>query len=168
MGACCSSCADTAPSSGMGDVQSTIDSLIGAGTSVPSGIDPYLFLTAQVNRYASAPAAYQYVQTPFPLVSGSISENVATAALLINQGRALDAVQAGTGTVANVANASAGFGDPVTTVNAQLAAITSSVATWADSLGLPAAQYPGAPFDYSSLLVPALIGAGILLLMWRK
>ena len=104
---------------------------------------PYAQLAAQVNRFGpSAPTGLQFVSTPFPATAATLDPALAMAAVLICQRRATDAFTQfhDAGSAAAIAAANLGLLDPVTYVNARLADTTSTVASYADSMGLPAAS----------------------------
>lgn len=106
-------------------------------------------LVAQVNRFGqSAPSGYQFVTSPFqpaPLPFGiqllPITIDLATTALTIYQRRATDAYNQfhDAGSQQAIANANAGYADPVAFVSQHLAEITATLQAYADSLGIPPA-----------------------------
>ena len=127
--------------------------------SVPAS--PVAQLAAQVNRFgSSAPAPYQFAPVPFPL-SSALDLPLAQVALLIYHRRLTDAYaqvgDSGTATAINAANA--GFADPVAFVSPRIAQVTSTIATFADALGLaPAAgASPGDGIGPGTLLLAAVV-----------
>lgn len=104
--------------------------------------DAVATLGRQVNRFgAKAPAGYQFATTPFPLDTGILAPDLALTAVLIYQRRATDAFAKfhDMGSEAAIAKANGGIADPVAFVTANLPEVTSVIASFGDSIGLPAA-----------------------------
>jgi hypothetical protein len=134
------------------------------GDAAPA--DPVATLAAQVNRFgASAPVGYQFVTTPF---APPMSMGLATAALTIYQRRATDAYSQfhDAGSQAAIDAANAGFSDPVSFVMGHLSEVISTVATFADALGIPGAGANAEPADTGTSTGSILLAAGILGLWW--
>lgn len=132
-------------------------------------LDPVSQLAAQVNRFGpSAPAGQRFVTTPFPLATGNLDPNLALIALTIYQQRATAAYSQfhDQGSQQAIAAANAGFADPSTFVQSNLADVTSAVAGYADSLGLAKAEGGGQPLDNTTLLLAA--GALVAVLALRR
>ena len=128
--------------------------------------DPVGQLAAQVNRFGSgAPAAYQFVTTPFPVDTGVLGPDLALAAVLIYQRRATDGFTKfhDMGSEAAITKANQGLVDPVSFVTANLPEVTSVIAAFADSLGLPAATGGLLMFglDATALVLIAAGGFGL-------
>jgi hypothetical protein len=120
--------------SGFGDAAGFV-----AGDQLPQ-------LAAQVNRFGpGAPAAYQFTSKVFPLASGKIDPEIALVATTIYLRRATDAFSQfhDAGSAAAIARANLGFADPVGFVTANLADVVTTIGSFADSLGLPAASAAG-------------------------
>jgi hypothetical protein len=127
---------------------------------------PVAQLAAQVNRFgASAPGPYQFAPVPFPL-SSTLDLLLAQVALLIYQRRLTDAYtqvrDAGTAAAINAANA--GFADPVAFVSPRVAQVTSTIATFADALGLAPADGGAASGD--GISAGTLVLAAVVLGAW--
>lgn len=115
---------------------------MGGALGDDASASPYATLAAQVNRFgSSAPTGLQFVTTPFSLTAPALDPALALAAVLICQRRATDAFTQfhDAGSAAAIAAANLGLLDPVTYVNARLPDTVSTVASYADSMGLPAA-----------------------------
>lgn len=111
-----------------------------SGVSAPITGDPVKALIQQVNRFAPpAPPAYAIIAAPFPLATGAVTLDVATAAMLILQRSALDPTMSGIGSVAVVAGIAIGMLDPVGYVTSNIAAVISTIQLYGDSVGLPSA-----------------------------
>lgn len=136
LGTCCSGCA------GMGDVADpTQIRAIGA----PSGVDPALYLRAQLNRYTTAGGA-SLEQSPIapdalPLTT-TIDAATASRALFVLGRRAGDAAQtfSDPATKALMLTYATAWSNPVGYVTANLPAVIDVVRLYADKKGLPAAK----------------------------
>lgn len=109
----------------------------------PPVADPAQILALEVNRFgAGAPIAYRFAPTPFPLATGKISPALAMAALLIYQRRATEAYEQfqDVGSAQAIAQANAGFADPVGFVTSRLFEVVTTIRSFGDLLGLPAAE----------------------------
>lgn len=129
---------------------------------------PVTQLAAQINRFgASAPGPYQFAPVPFPL-SSTLDLPLAQVALLIYQRRLTDAYTQvhDAGTAAAIDAANAGFADPVAFVSPRIAQVTSTIATFADALGLaPAPGMEGEGISHGATLVLAAVVLGVWWLM---
>jgi hypothetical protein len=135
----------------------------------PVGIDPALYLRAQLNRYTVAGGATT-AQSPIapdalPLVP-SIDATTAARALFVLGRRAGDAAQTykDAATTALLATYGAAWGDPIGYVTSNLPAVIDVVRLYADKQGLPAAK--GVPsivggFELTTERVVLLGGAAI-------
>ncbi len=107
-----------------------------------SSSDPVAALIAQVNRFGpGAPKGYQYVDKPFGLATGTVPPAVAVAAAFILFRRAQDAALRYNDDASRTLLAKAGQinASPLTSVPANIGAITSELQAFADSIGAPAA-----------------------------
>jgi len=143
-------------SHGLGDAMGLV-----AGDQLPQ-------LAAQVNRFGpGAPAAYQFTTKVFPVATGKIDPEIALVATTIYLRRATDAYNQfhDAGSLAAITRANLGFADPVGFVTGNLADVVSTIGSFADSLGLPAASSDDATIAGvdSRLLLYAAAGA---LLLW--
>jgi hypothetical protein len=132
------------------------------GDTTTVSVDPIGQLAAQVNRFgAGAPAAYQFTTTPFPVATGILAPDLALAAVLIYQRRATDGFSKfrDATSEALITKANQGLIDPVSFVSANLPEVTSVIAAFADSLGLPAADGGFLMFGLDATAL-ALIAAG--------
>jgi hypothetical protein len=133
-------------------------------------------LVAQVNRFgAGAPSGYKFVTDPFTApvaVLGvtllPIGIGLATTAVTIYQRRATDAYNQfhDAGSEQAIADANAGFADPVGFVTTHLGQITQTLQTFADSLGIPPAASSSVAPDDSSSGNTLMLAAGILAVWW--
>jgi len=133
-------------------------------------------LVAQVNRFGpGAPSAYQFVSTPFTApvaVLGitllPIGMGLAITALTIYQRRASDAYNQfhDAGSEQAIADANAGFADPVGFVTSHLGQVTQTLQAFADSLGIPAAPTGATASPEAGLSTGTLMLAGGILAVW--
>jgi hypothetical protein len=138
----------------------------GWGGAMGDDADPVTTLITQVNRFGpAAPAAYRIAPQVFELATGSLAPDAALAAILIFQRRASAAYDQfhDAGSESAIARANAGFADPVTFVMGNIAEVTSAVAGYGDSVGLPPAAGAPAVSSGTSML---LVAAGIGLVLW--
>lgn len=106
-------------------------------------VSPFATLAAQVNRFGpSAPVGLQFAPTPFSVTNPVLDPALALAAVLICQRRATDAYNQfhDAGSAAAIAAANVGLLDPSGYVTTNLASTTSTVASYADSMGLAGVQ----------------------------
>jgi hypothetical protein len=116
---------------------------MGGAMGDDAAASPYAQLAAQVNRFGpGAPAGLQFTRTPFSLTTPTLDPSLALTAVVIYQRRATDAYDQfhDAGSAAAIAAANLGLMDPTAFVSAKLPEVTSTVASYADSLGLPAAD----------------------------
>lgn len=107
-------------------------------------------LVRQVNRFGdSAPVGYRYaaasegvVGAPFDPAAVQVTMPLAIAAVLIYQRRASDAYSrfGDQGSLAALNAANGAFADPVGFVTSRLAEVVSTISSFGDSLGIPAAD----------------------------
>jgi hypothetical protein len=141
------------------------------GDSAPA-MTPVDALVNQINRFGpAAPPAWRIVDRTFsvPVASGKIDMATALWAVIIYQRRAAEAYKQikDAGSEAAVNRANAGFADPVAFVTSNLAEVTTTIGSFADSLGLPGPVYGGGgggglPSGHQMLLV----AAGTALVLW--
>jgi len=129
--------------------------------------DPLVALAVQVNRFGpSAPPPQRFVASPFPiLATGTLDPALALVALTIYQQRATSAYSQfhDAGSAQALAAANAGFSDPTSFVQQNLADVTAGISGYADSLGLPrAAGDPAAEDSSSTLLFVGLAVAAVV------
>lgn len=130
---------------------------------------PVADLAAQVNRFGpQAPTGYQFVTTPFPLATGNVPQDLALVAVTIYQRRATDAFNQfhDAGSEAAITLANQGFANPVAFLAPRMGEVTSTIAAFADSLGIPpaaGASSTSALGDSSNLL---LLAAAVAALLW--
>ncbi len=133
-------------------------------------VDSAVRLAQQVNRFGpGAPAGRQLVDQAFPLAPGTISPALALAAVVIYQRRATDAYSQfhDAGSAQAITAANLAFADPVTFVNQHLADVISTIASYADSLGLPGPTSDGGADVIAGLSTRTLLlAAGGALLLW--
>lgn len=154
----------------MGYIRAELGSLghDGLGAVAPAE-SPVGKLVSQVNRFGpGAPAGYQYAPAPFR-DTGVVSMDLAIAAITIYLRRATDSYNQfhDAGSAAAIAAANLGFAAPVEFVTGRLADVTSTIAGFADSLGLPtdSAVIGGVPWWGIGL---AVVGAWLVLKPSRK
>lgn len=126
-------------------------------------------LAAQVNRFGpTAPAAYQFVTTPFP-PSSVLDPALAVAAVTIYLRRATDAYNQfhDAASAAAIDKANKGFSDPSAFVMANLYDVASTIGMFADSVGLAPPEGSGVA-DGVHPLVLAAGALGLLLLLKGK
>lgn len=141
-----------------------------------SATSPYAQLAVQVNRFGpSAPPDLRFTQTPFSVTAQTLDPALALTAVVIYQRRAADAFNQfhDEGSEAAIAAANVGLADPTGFVMARLPEVTSTVASYADSKGLPAAEgsvtLPGVgSVSSTTLLVIAAAVGGFLLLQGKR
>lgn len=107
-----------------------------------SSSDPVGRLIDQVNRFGpGAPSGYQYVSAAYPLATGTVPTNVAVSAAFILFRRAQDAAlrYGDSASLALLTKAGQAQANPVAYVTANLAAVTSELQAFADSIGAPSA-----------------------------
>ena len=127
-------------------------------------------LAAQVNRFGpSAPAAYQFSTTLFPL-SNVLDLALALTATLIYQRRATDAYNQfhDAASAAAIDKANKGLADPIAFVQANLYDVASTIGMFADSVGLPAAAGSGVDTGINPLLIAGGIGLAAIMLFKGK
>jgi hypothetical protein len=133
-------------------------------------------LVAQVNRFGpGAPSAYQFVTTPFTapvallgITLLPIGVGLATTALTIYQRRASDAYNQfhDAGSQQAIADANAGFADPVSFVTTHLGQVTQTLQAFADSLGIPPAPGSATVSDTGLSSGTLMLAGGILAVWW--
>lgn len=137
------------------------------GAAAPGGA--VTLLVSQVNRFSGpqVPASYQYVSIPFPAMT-TLDMSLAVTAITIYLRRATDAYNQfhDAGSAAAIAAANLGFADPVAFVSGRMSDVTSTIAGFADSLGLPSV---GSRIDIPPWGIgAAIIGAWLVLRPSRK
>lgn len=144
---------------------------MGCGMGDDAGASDVNTLIAQVNRFGpSAPqAAYRIVDHVIPVATGNIvTMEVALPAVVIYQQRATAAYNQfkDAGSAAQITKANQALTDPVGFVSQNMTEVTSVIAGYGDSLGLPGASggLIGG-IDTSTLLLIGVAGLGIYLLM---
>lgn len=116
---------------------------MGGALGDDAGAAPYAQLAAQVNRFGpGAPAGLQFTQTPFSTSTPTLDPGLALTAVVIYQRRATDAYSQfhDVGSAAAIAAANLGLVDPTAFVSARLPEVINTVASYADSVGLPPAD----------------------------
>ncbi len=149
--------------SGVGD-----DALPAGSVGIPNGVDQTMYLTAQINRFMGpgAPAKRKLSDTPLPLASGKLSATTAGFAVLIMDYRTQEKFDQDPTLNARVKMA---YADPVGFVEKNMVEVVSTIQAYADVLGAPPAQFPGAGGSPNvKIAVAAVIGAGTLYLLTRR
>lgn len=123
----------------MGDDASSIGKAVGA----PKGVNPALYLRAQLNRFTAAggaPFAFQYATTPLPLTSSLDAETASRALFVLNMRAGYaQTILPDPATKAILATYASAWKNPLAYVTENLAAVTDVVRLFADSQRIPAA-----------------------------
>lgn len=119
-------------------------SSIGSAVGAPKGINPALYLRAQLNRFTAAggaPYQFQFATSPLPLTT-VLDAEVASRALFVLNMRAgyAQTMAADPATAALLRTYASAWSNPLGYVTANLALVTDVVRLFADSQKLPAAK----------------------------
>lgn len=142
-----SGCACRSKATGLSGVMEALGAILDPtqikAIGAPSGVDPVVYLRAQLNRYtaqAGAPIAFQYATTQLPLTS-SLDGDVAARALWILNMRAgyASTMTADPATAALLQTYGSAWSNPVAYVEKNLSAVIDVVRLFGDSKGLPKA-----------------------------
>ena len=145
---------------GLGDV-------LPGNPKLPGGVDPAIFLVAQVNRFFTSGAPWTGLSgVPFPLVAGQIPQGAAMGAVIIAQKAEADAFVAFSDPTSSglIDSLDAAMVNPSAFVSTNLPWVAATIAAYGDSLGLAPAKLPGqaiAGVDNKTLI---MVGIGALAL----
>lgn len=133
-------------------------------------------LIAQVNRFmgSDVPAAYRLTgmaASSYP-TNGTLTPDVAMAALILFQRRAADAYSSATdattkaGAQMMIAQADSGFADPLGFVTSNIGPVTSTLTTYGDLHGVAKAQSTTTILGSSVDTTTIAIGAAVVAALW--